>query len=473
MSLYSSDTSNLTVVILAAGQGKRMKSRLPKVLHPLGGQPLLGHVLDRARELLPQKIIVVGGVGFDQVQNYVTRYQKNHSDCRIALVLQAEQKGTGHAVQMALPHLTEKAGDILVLFGDTPLLQNKTLEALLTVQRADEKTAVSILGMRLQNPGAYGRILTQEKGAVEAIIEARDATPDQLKINLCNSGVMAFKGACLPAILDQLSPQNAQGEYYLTDAVQIARSPDFAEKMGRETIFNAAVCEAEPWELQGVNNRQDLAAVEAAFQEKRRVEAMEAGVTLVDPSSVFFSYDTKMAPDVYIEPHVFFGPGVSIERDVSIKSYSHLEGAVVRSGATVGPFARLRPGADIGEGAKVGNFVEIKKAILGEGAKVSHLSYIGDADVHAQVNIGAGTITCNYDGVNKHKTTIEKGAFVGTNTALVAPVTVGEGAFIAAGSTITKNVPADSLGLSRAPQKNLEGAAARLRIKNQLLKKTS
>ncbi|WP_138380217.1 bifunctional UDP-N-acetylglucosamine diphosphorylase/glucosamine-1-phosphate N-acetyltransferase GlmU [Luteithermobacter gelatinilyticus] len=449
------NSSDLAVVILAAGKGTRMKSSLHKVLHPLANRPMLLHLMDRLEALNPVKKIVVVGAGKDQVQATIGDQAE--------IVVQEPQLGTGHAVQMAREALGDFQGNVLILYGDVPMLTEDTLMAMVTARtRADGKApAVVVLGFRPQDTKAYGRLVLNESGELEAIIEHKDATTEQRQITLCNSGIMAVDGRMLFDLLEQISNTNASGEYYLTDIVAIAR------QRGQ----SCAVVEAPEEEVMGINSRKELAEAEAIFQARMRDHFMAEGVTLLDPATVYFSYDTKIGQDVVIGPNVFFGPGVVVEDNVTIHSFSHLEGAVVREGASVGPFARLRPKADVGRKAKIGNFVEVKKSVIEEGAKVSHLTYIGDAHVGAGANIGAGTITCNYDGFNKFRTEIGKGAFIGSNTSLVAPVVIGEGAIIGAGSVVTRNVSGDALAVTRAEQKELGGWAARFRSKQQKHKK--
>ena len=432
---------SLEIVILAAGQGTRMRSALPKVLHPIAGKPMLGHVIDCARQLQPERIHVVIGHGADLVRERMAADDLN-------FVLQAEQLGTGHAVAQALPFLS--ADQVLILYGDVPLVSAATMKAMIDrLNRGDEPRAV-VLGFRPDDAAAYGRIIADGQGVIEKMVEFKDATDAERAVTLCNSGLMAVRSTDLFVLLDRIGNDNAAGEYYLPDIVML---PGAA----------SAVIETDPLEVAGVNSRIELAGVEAAWQAQRRLAAMRDGVTLVAPETVFFAHDTVIGRDVVVEPNVVFGPGVTIEDDVVIHAFSHIEGAVVRQGAEVGPYARLRPGADIGPKAKVGNFVEVKKATLGEGAKANHLSYIGDASVGAGANIGAGTITCNYDGFLKYRTQIGAGAFIGSNSALVAPVKVGDGAIVAAGSTLTRDVAADALALARGRQEEKPGWAMRFR----------
>jgi bifunctional UDP-N-acetylglucosamine pyrophosphorylase/glucosamine-1-phosphate N-acetyltransferase len=422
-----------------------MKSATPKVLHPVGGRAMLAHVLKTAVGLGPQRLCLVVGEAAKAVEEAARAIRSD-----VTIAVQAPPRGTGDAVAKALPALEGFEGLVIVLYADTPLIERPTLDAL--VEAATGK-AGAVLGFRAFDPGAYGRLLVDETGGLAAIVEARDASPDELEIDLCNSGVMAVDASFLREALPQLSCDNARNEYYLTDIVAMAR----------DSGKSFAVVEGEEDEMLGVNSRLELAVAEEIFQDRRRVEAMEEGATLIDPSSVYFSYDTQIGRDVVIEPNVFFGPGVTVADGAHIKGFSHIEGASIASGAVIGPFARLRPGASVGEGARIGNFVEVKAAEIGVGAKVNHLTYIGDATVGARANIGAGTITCNYDGFRKYKTEIGEDAFVGSNSALVAPVTIGRGAYIGSGSVITRDVEDDALAVARGRQADIKGWAARFR----------
>ena len=439
--------TDLAVIILAAGKGTRMKSNLHKVLHPLGGHPMLHHLLDTLEELAPSRKVIVVGAGKEQVENSVGGQAE--------IVVQEPQHGTGHAVQVTRDQLQGFSGDVLILYGDVPLLSAATLQEMLRVRRLGDKPAVVVLGFEPADTKSYGRLVLNDQGGLEAIVEHKDASESQRNIRLCNSGIMALDGAVMFDLLDQLQDNNAAGEFYLTDIVAIAK------KQG----LDCAVSHASETEVIGINSRSELAQAEAIFQEGKRQKFMDEGVTLIDPSSAYFSHDTVIGRDVVVEPNVVFAPGVTVEEDVTIKAFCHFEGAVIRKGATVGPYARLRPKADVGAGAKIGNFVEIKKSVLGEGVKVSHLSYIGDAVIGAGANIGAGTITCNYDGFNKALTEIGKGAFIGSNTALVAPVKIGDGAIVGAGSVVTREVSVDALAVTRARQKEIGGWAAAFRDK--------
>ncbi|WP_169545421.1 bifunctional UDP-N-acetylglucosamine diphosphorylase/glucosamine-1-phosphate N-acetyltransferase GlmU [Sneathiella aquimaris] len=442
----------IATVILAAGAGSRMKSKMPKVLHQIAGRAMVSHLLDTVSTLNATKNIVVVAPGMDDVRAEVAPAQT---------AVQKEALGTGHAVAAALPDLEGFVGDILVLYGDTPLITAETLRTMIEARRASTGNAVVVLGFEPEDPLEYGRLVTNEAGDLEAIVEFADATDKEKSVRLCNSGVMAISSEHIEGLISAVGNENAKGEYYLTDIVSIARSKGLTCKVvkGQET------------ELLGVNNRVQLAEAEEIAQERWRKQAMTQGATLIDPKSVFFSHDTILGQDVVVEPNVFFGPGVTISDGVRIKAFSHIEGATVGVKSQVGPYARLRPGAALGEKVKVGNFVEVKKASLDDGAKVSHLSYIGDAYVGAQANIGAGTITCNYDGYDKAKTVIGAGAFVGSNTALVAPVKIGDGAIIGAGSTVTKEVAPDALMVERASETQKAGWAKRFRAMKARLKK--
>jgi bifunctional UDP-N-acetylglucosamine pyrophosphorylase/glucosamine-1-phosphate N-acetyltransferase len=448
------DASPLAVVILAAGAGTRMRSDLPKPLHEVGGAPLLAHVLGAAAPLAPARTVVVVGHGGAQVAAAARARAP-----AAAIVEQAPQLGTGHAVRCALPALEGFQGAVAVMFADTPLIRPATLRALLAA--LDAGAAVAVLGFDAAAPGGYGRLIAGPDGGLDRIVEAADATEAERAVRFCNSGVMAFRATEGRRWLERLSNANAKGEYYLTDLVGLARA---------EGAPCAAVRAPEA-ETLGVNSRADLAAAEAAFQGRARAAAMAGGATLVAPDTVFLGYDTRLGRDVAVGPHVVFGPGVTVEDGAAIRAFSHLEGCTVRAGAVVGPFARLRPGAEIGPGAHVGNFVEIKNAVLGEGAKANHLAYLGDATVGAGANIGAGAITCNYDGVSKHRTEIGAGAFVGSNAALVAPVRIGAGAYVASGSVVTEDVADDALAIARARQATKPGLAARLRARLLAIKK--
>ncbi len=438
------------IVILAAGKGTRMKSRQPKVLHVIAGQPMLHHVLGTARGLGAGRLVLVLGPDMEDVAAALPE-----SKPKIEIAVQTERLGTGHALQMAKPALDGFTGDVLVLYGDVPLITAETLRALLAARRAG--AALAVLAFEPDDSAAYGRLVLGPDGKLERIVERLDADVATAEINLCNSGIMAVDGAHLSSLLDGLGNDNAKGEYYLTDIVAGARA------RGLDCVHAMASEE----EVMGINDRVQLAEAEAALQGRLRRAAMENGATLIDPATTWLSPDTVLGADVTIGPNTVFGPGVRVADGVEILAFCHLEGADVGKGAIIGPYARLRPGAEIGEGAKVGNFVEVKKARVEKGAKINHLSYIGDARVGAGANIGAGTITCNYDGFAKSLSDIGAGAFIGSNSALVAPVVIGDGAVVAAGSVITQDVTADAIAVARGEQSEREGAAARRRDKKK------
>jgi len=441
--------NTLQIVILAAGHGTRMQSDLPKILHPLGGRPALDYVLDLAQRMTStQSILVVSPA----LQGLTTPF--SHTT-----VVQHPARGTGDAVRCALPHLKAQ-GHVLVLYGDTPLIRQETLERMVALSRATPELAVIVLGMRPEKRDGYARLSLNRQGELEEIIEYKDATPAQRELPLCNSGVMLIRADLLKGFLENLTPNNASQEYYLTDLVKMARTQG----------YSCGVVEGEASEFMGINTRQDLAQAEAILQDRWREQAMTQGVTLVDPQTVYLSYDTALASDVTIHPFVTFGPGVVLEKGAEVLSFCHLRQTHVGAGAVVGPFAHLRDGVVLEERAEIGNFVEIKKSTFGGGAKAKHLSYIGDAAVGAGANVGAGTITCNYDGVRKSKTHIGEGAFVGSNCSLVAPVSIGDRAIVGAGSVITQDVASDALAVARAKQTALEKGAERFR-KKQLQRK--
>ncbi|MEL6280609.1 MAG: bifunctional UDP-N-acetylglucosamine diphosphorylase/glucosamine-1-phosphate N-acetyltransferase GlmU [Pseudomonadota bacterium] len=452
MSSASTDregTTPIAAVILAAGKGTRMKSHLPKVLHEVADLSLIEHVIRSVSIAQPERLVVVVGHEAEAVEERVRSAYPG-----AVMALQDPPMGTGHAAMQTRAALEGFEGDVFILFGDTPLIRSATYARVVEAKAAANAT-LAVLGFHAVDPGAYGRLVTSADGELEAIVEAKDAPPDQLAIRYCNSGVMCVEARALFRLLDKVEPKNAQGEYYLTDLVALARAE------GGRCVAVAG----EEAEMLGVNSRRDLAQAEAAFQDRARDAAMIEGVTLTAPQTVFFSHDTVLGRDVRVGPNVIFGPGVVVEDSVEIRAFSHLEGAVVASGAQIGPYARLRPGADIRSKARIGNFVEVKNAVFEAGAMANHLTYVGDAHVGADANIGAGTITCNYDGVLKHRTKIGRDAFVGSNSALVAPVEIGDGATVAAGSTITRDVSADALAVGRAQQVEKAGLAKRLRAK--------
>jgi bifunctional UDP-N-acetylglucosamine pyrophosphorylase/glucosamine-1-phosphate N-acetyltransferase len=420
-----------------------MKSSLHKVLHPIAGKPMVLHLVDSLATLAPERTVVVVGARREQVEAAVAPHGA-------AIAVQLPQLGTGHAVQQAEAALAGFSGDVLILYGDAPLVTAATM-ARLRDALSDDVGAV-VLGFRPADAGAYGRIVA-DGDAIVKMVEFKDASPAERAVTLCNSGLMAVRSDALFALLARVGNANAAGEYYLPDIIGLLIADG----------GTARVIETGADEVAGVNSRAELAALEAAWQARRRANAMADGVTLIDPASVFFAHDTVIANDVTIEPFVVFGPGVRVASGTTIHAHSHIEGAVIGEDCSVGPFARLRPGTVLGAGARIGNFVETKKAVLGAGAKANHLTYLGDATIGAGANIGAGTITCNYDGFFKYPTVIGAGAFIGSNSALVAPVTIGDGAIVAAGSTITANVAADALALVRPPQIAKPGWAAQFR----------
>ena len=440
----------LAVIVLAAGQGTRMRSDRHKVLHPIAGKPMLLHLLDTVQGMGAERIVVVVGKGREQIEAEVAGRD-------IAIALQAEQQGTAHAVRMAAEALAGFEGAVLVLYGDTPFVTRETLEQMVARLQAPDNPGVVVLASSPEDGKAYGRVILEGGDRISKMVEYKDANEAERAVRLCNSGMLAANARDLFGWLDAVGSDNAAHEYYLPDVVMIARAA------GRHPV----AIEGEPFETAGVNSRAELAALELDWQGRRRWAALEQGATLIDPESVWFSADTRLGRDCTIEPHVVFGPGVTIADGATIRAFSHIEGASIASGCEVGPFARLRPGTVLEEGAKVGNFVEIKRTRLGQGAKANHLTYLGDADVGAKANVGAGTITCNYDGFGKYSTVIGEGAFIGSNSALVAPVTIGTGAIVGAGSVVTKDVPADALVVARAEQKGFAGWAKRFRERKQ------
>jgi bifunctional UDP-N-acetylglucosamine pyrophosphorylase/glucosamine-1-phosphate N-acetyltransferase len=421
-------------VVLAAGEGKRMRSQLPKVLHPIGRLPMIAHVLKALREADVGRVAVVIGPRHEDVAKVVASHAPDAS-----VHLQAERRGTAHAVLAARPALEGRSDDLLVVFGDTPFVSVDTM-SLMRAMLADG-AAVVVGGMVPPDPHGYGRLIV-EHGQLVAIREERDASDAERDIRFVNGGIMAVAGAHAISILEEIKDDNAQKEFYLTDAVAIANRRGLkvtALEIGADEVF-------------GINDRAQLAEAERHFQHRRRAKVMADGASLQAPETVFFAHDTEVGRDVTIEPHVVFGPGVTVADSVSIRAFSHIEGATIAAGAIVGPFARLRPGAEIGPGAHIGNFVEIKQANVEQGAKINHLTYVGDARVGAHANIGAGTITCNYDGFLKHRTEIGERAFIGSNSALVAPVRIGDDAYVGSGSVITKDVADGALAIERSKQ---------------------
>ncbi|MBE9635359.1 bifunctional UDP-N-acetylglucosamine diphosphorylase/glucosamine-1-phosphate N-acetyltransferase GlmU [Salipiger mangrovisoli] len=435
---------SLALILLAAGKGTRMESDLPKVLHRLAQAPLLWHALRAGQALEPSRSVVVAGHGAAEVEASTAEFAPEAQ-----VVLQEEQLGTAHAVAQARPALDGFDGDALVLYGDTPFITEATLEAM---RDARARHDVVVLGFEAADPGRYGRLIA-EGDALERIVEFKDASDAERAITLCNSGVVCAGSRTLFELIDAVGNDNASGEYYLTDIVEIARSRG----------LSAGVVRCDEAETLGINSRAELRAAEAAFQARKRAELLDEGVQMTAPETVFLAWDTYIGRDAEIEPNVVFGPGVTIETGARIRAFSHLEGCHVSRGAIVGPYARLRPGAELAEEVHVGNFVEVKNAYLAEGVKANHLTYIGDADIGERTNIGAGTITCNYDGFFKHRTTIGKDAFIGSDTMLVAPVTVGDGAMTGSGSVVTEDVPAGALALGRTKQVTKPGFATKLR----------
>lgn len=439
-------SKKLACIILAAGKGTRMKSALPKPLHPIAGRAMVQHVIAAAEGLNPDKIVVVIGNDMPEMAEAV----KPHSTA-----IQTVANGTGGAALAARDALGSFEGDILIVFGDTPLVTTATLQRMIDIRRQFPAIGLTFSGMTPADAGRYGRMVLDDDGTLKKIVEFKDATAEEKAITLCNGGIVAADGTKLFDWLSQIGNDNAQGEYYLTDLPPIAR------KDNRQTH----VVEVDVAEMAGANTRVELAALERAMQQRLRERHMLNGATLTDPDSVFFCHDTVIGQDVTIGANVVFGPHVTVADNVDILPFCHIEGAEIAEHAIIGPYARLRPGSRIGDGAKVGNFVEIKNTTLGKGAKANHLTYLGDAEIGDKTNIGAGTITCNYDGFLKYKTTVGSEAFIGSNTALVAPVTVGKGAIVGAGSTITQDVPDNALGITRAPQINKDGWAPEFRQK--------
>lgn len=432
-----------SVIILAAGKGTRMESDLPKVLHHLAGAPMLLHVMKSSATLEPERLVIIAGHGADAVGAVARDYSETAQ-----VVLQSEQLGTGHAVSQAKSALADCTGDVIVLYGDTPFVRPETLQALLAARKTAD---IVVLGFQAANAGRYGRLVMQGS-AVSRIVEYKDASEQERAITFCNSGVICAKADVLFSLLEAVGNDNASKEYYLTDIVQLANDRN----------FSVAAVHCDEAETMGINSRAELAQAEASFQSRTRMEMMALGVSLTAPETVYFAYDTVLGRDSQVEPNVVFGPGVTVENGARIRAFSHLEGCHISSGAVVGPYARLRPGTELAENVRIGNFVEIKNARIEDGAKVNHLSYIGDANIGEASNIGAGTITCNYDGVGKHHTEIGASVFIGSNTMLVAPVTVGDAAMTASGSVITKNVEPGALAIARSEQSNKPGLAVKL-----------
>ncbi|WP_312469324.1 bifunctional UDP-N-acetylglucosamine diphosphorylase/glucosamine-1-phosphate N-acetyltransferase GlmU [Brucella sp.] len=439
-------------IVLAAGEGTRMKSNLPKVLHQVAGLPLVSHVVKSVQGTGKSDVALVVGRGADEVRGAVEKVAD-----AVSAFEQKERLGTAHAVLAARAAIERGYDDLLIVFGDTPLIEAHSLQA--ARNKLSEGADVVVIGFRPASPHGYGRLI-EEGGKLTAIIEEKEASEAQKKIGFCNGGLMAVRGSHALALLDAVDNKNAKGEYYLTDIVGLAHGKG----------LNVVAIEVPVDNVIGINNRAELAEAENIWQNRKRQEMMLAGVTLIAPETVFFSHDTLVEADVVIEPNVFFGQGVHVASGALIHAFSHIEGAKIGVYAEIGPFARLRPGANLGEKSKVGNFCEVKNAQVGKGAKINHLTYIGDATVGASSNIGAGTITCNYDGYNKYKTVIGENAFVGSNSSLVAPVSIGDNAYIASGSTITDDVPADALAFGRARQETKEGRGKILREKYAAIK---
>ncbi|MGR3503911.1 bifunctional UDP-N-acetylglucosamine diphosphorylase/glucosamine-1-phosphate N-acetyltransferase GlmU [Pseudaestuariivita sp.] len=446
-----STATSTALIILAAGQGSRMLSDLPKVLHKVAGAPLLWHAMRAGAALEPARQIVVTGHGGEEVAASAMAY-----DASAEIVTQSEQLGTGHAVAQAKDLLADFDGDVIVLYGDTPFISPETLACMAKARRSHD---IVVLGFEAADPGRYGRLVMQGV-TLQKIVEFKDASEAERTITLCNSGVIAAEAKTLFALLEKVSNDNASGEYYLTDV----------PGLGAAEGLTATAVTCDEAETLGVNTRAQLAEAEAAFQARTRAQMLEDGVTLTAPDTVHFAFDTYVGRDAIIEPNVVFGPGTTIETGATIRAFSHVEGAHVSRGSIVGPYARLRPGAELAEDSRVGNFCEVKNAEIGERAKVNHLSYIGDAEIGARANIGAGTITCNYDGVFKHRTVVGRDAFIGSNTMLVAPVSVGAEAMTGSGSVITQDVEAEALALGRAKQVTKPGLAARLMERLRTLK---
>ena len=444
--------TDLLTIILAAGEGTRMRSSVPKVLHPVGGMPIIGHVVRAATGAGATRVAVVTAPGHDRVRAAVSAVS-----AQAQFFEQADRKGTAHAASMARPLWQDAGGYVAVVYGDHPLLRPENFK--LVTDRLDSGMDAAILGFISADPTGYGRLITDGERLL-AIREHKDASEAERRITLCNACILAFRAEVFRDLIDRVTTQNAQGEYYITDLVELAN------RAGRKVGYAVA----PERDVMGVNDRAQLARAEALFQEVRREDFMKAGVTLHDPATVYFSYDTELGKDVTIEPNVVFGPGTRIGDGVTIRAFSHIEGALVGNDVSIGPFARLRPEASIADGVHIGNFVEVKKAEIGRGAKINHLSYIGDASVGAGTNVGAGAITCNYDGINKHRTVIGENVFVGTNSSLVAPVEIGDGAYLASGSVITEDVPAGALALGRARQVNKPDYAAKIRARSEAFK---
>ncbi len=439
--------TTLACIVLAAGTGTRMKSAVPKSLHPIAGRPGIEYILETIKSLNPERIIGVTAPEANEVRAAFGAHKT---------IIQKKPLGTGDAVKAALPALEGFSGDVLILLGDMPLIGADTLRALIAARHKDAQTGVAVLGVTLDHPGSFGRLVLGRDGGLMKIVEDKDCTPDERGLKLCNTGAFCVDGARLAGWVESIGNNNAQKEFYITDLVALAVADGLKAHVHVTHDLD---------EVRGVNSRADLAALETIVQNRLRRAAMDNGATLTDPASVYLSWDTKLGRDVTVEPGVFFAPGVSVANGAHIRAYSYLEGAKVGENAVIGPFARLRPGTVIGAESKIGNFVEIKNAILGEGVKASHLAYIGDAELGPGVNFSCGAITVNYDGEKKHKTVIGARAMIGSNVNLVAPLSVGDGAYIAAGSTITKDVPPDALAVARERPMIKDGWASARRKK--------
>jgi bifunctional UDP-N-acetylglucosamine pyrophosphorylase/glucosamine-1-phosphate N-acetyltransferase len=444
--------SKTACVILAAGKGTRMKSRKPKVLHPLAGRPMIEHVIASVESLAPEHVVLVVSAELEGIAETL--------DCRglkVSTAVQEPQLGTAHAVSMSRPLLQDFDGDVVVLYADTPLVRGETLMRLVATRRETPGAVAAVLGFRPDDPAEYGRLIVTPDGTLTRIVEYTEATDAERAVDICNAGMMAIDGRHLFSLIDAIGNENAQAEYYLTDVPAVAAEHDQI----------CAVAEAPTEEVMGINDRAQLAAAEHVVQRRLRERVMAEGATLIDPSTTWLSFDTRIGQDVVIGPNVFLGTGVVIEDEAEIKAFCHFENVHIGKSAEIGPFARMRPGTKIGEGARVGNFVEMKNTTIEPGAKVNHLSYVGDTRVGSKANVGAGTITCNYDGYTKSRTDIGEGAFIGSNSSLVAPVTIGDGAVIGAGSVITEDVEADAIAVTRSEQQQRKGAAARRRARRQ------
>ena len=443
------------IIVLAAGMGKRMDSDLPKVLHEVAGAPIVMHVLRTIKNLLPQKVVIVTGHGATEVEDKVSQFEPE-----VTFAKQKIQKGTGHAVSCAKSDLKDFKGNTLIVYGDVPFITSDTYAEILTMK--EKNTDMVVLSFNSEEPNNYGRLIV-DNGNLTRIVEAKDASIDELKIKLCNSGVICVDNELLFDLLNKITNKNASEEYYLTDIVELACSQNYSIK--------TVMCEES--ETLGINTRLELSHAEKVFQEKTRELVVKNGVTLIQPETIYFSFDTEIGRDVYIGPNVVFGLGVTIESGVKILPFCHLEGCHVSHGSQVGPFARLRPGTELNENVRIGNFVELKNSIISQGSKVNHLSYIGDTSIGEHSNIGAGTVTCNYDGVNKHHTKIGDEVFLGSNTLLVAPITVGNQAMTATGTIVTKDIPSGDLTIGRVKQENKTGYANKLlkRLKSKKKRK--